>query len=161
MTYVPSVAQDPGLDYGRTSFDMHHRVVVAGNIQAPYGVSFSPMFVYNSGTPYNITAGSDLIGNNQFNARHTFADPAKCDASLTQYVSTPYGCLNANPIGTDEKIIPYGLGTGPSDIALNLHVSKVIGIGPSVNDKTGVAPGGPLPAEVHPMAVQADLGRVD
>ncbi len=88
VTWVPSVAQDPGLDYGRTSFDIHHRVMVAGNVAAPLGISFSPMFVYNSGTPYNITTGSDLTGNNQFNAWPTFADPNDCHTSSTRYVST-------------------------------------------------------------------------
>ncbi len=158
VTYVPSVAQNPGFDYGRTNFDIHHRVVIAGNILAPYGISLSPMFVYNSGTPYNITAGSDLTGNNQFNARPTFADPAQCGTSAAQYVSTPYGCLNADPIGTEEKIIPYGFGTGPSNVALNLHVSKVIGIGPRVNGGVGGKQGGPPPGEGPPNGGPGGLG---
>lgn len=143
-TDVPSVAQDPGFDYGRTDFDIHHRVLIAGNVVAPFGISLSPMFVYKSGTPYNITIGSDLTGNNQFNARPTFTNPDHCGTS-PQYVSTPYGCLNAYPIGTSEKIIPYGLGTGPSNIALNLRLSKVMGIGSRVEGGSGGAPSGPPP----------------
>jgi hypothetical protein len=117
VTYVPSVAQDPRFDYGRTSFDIHNRINIIGNITAPYGFQVSPFFGYNSGTPYNITIGSDLTGNNQFNARPTFVNSDRCGIS-TQYVPTPYGCLDVNPIGTSEKIIPYGLGTGPSNIGL-------------------------------------------
>jgi hypothetical protein len=144
VTYVPSVAQDPGFDYGRTSFDIHNRINIIGNISAPYGFQVSPFFGYSSGTPYNITIGSDLTGNNQFNARPTFADPARC-GTAAQYVSTPYGCLDANPIGTGEKIIPYGFGTGPSNVGLNLHISKVIGIGPRATGEPGGEPGGPPP----------------
>jgi hypothetical protein len=144
VTYVPSIAQDPRFDYGRTSFDIQNRINIIGNISAPYGFQVSPFFGYSSGTPYNITIGSDLTGNNQFNARPTFTDPANCGASA-RFVSTPYGCLDANPIGTNEKIIPYGLGTGPSSVGLNLHISKVIGIGPRVTSGPGGEPGGPPP----------------
>src|SRR5579884_450937 len=56
----------------------------------------------------------------------TFADSADCTSSPARYVTTRCGCLDTSPIGTTEKIIPYGLGTGPSNFALNLHVSKVL-----------------------------------
>ena len=79
VTYTPSVAQNPGLDYGRSSFDVHNRFVILGNFSAPYAISLTPFFAYNSGAPYNVTIGSDLTRNNQFNARPTFA--ASCSAT--------------------------------------------------------------------------------
>jgi len=138
VTYTPSVAQDPGLDYGRSSFDVHNRFVILGNFSAPYGFSLTPFFAYNSGAPYNVTTGSDLTRNNQLNARPTFA------ASCTQanVVITKYGCLDTNPFGTNEKIVPYGLGTGPSNASLNMRVSKVIGIGPKVEGSRAARAGG-------------------
>jgi hypothetical protein len=136
VTYTPSVAQNPGLDYGRSSFDVHNRFVLLGNFAAPYAISLTPFFAYNSGTPYNVTIGSDLTRNNQLNARPTFA--ASC--SEPNVVDTKFGCLDTNPFGTNEKIIPYGLGTGPSNVSLNMRVSKVIGIGPKVEG--GRAPRG-------------------
>src|SRR3984957_14745750 len=138
VTYTPSVAQDPGLDYGRSSFDVHSRFVILGNFSAPYGISLSPFFAYNSGAPYNVTIGSDLTRNNQLNARPTFA--ASC--SEADVVVTKYGCLDTNPFGTNEKIIPYGLGTGPSNVSLNMRVSKVIGIGPKVEGSRAARGGG-------------------
>ena len=78
VTYTPSVAQNPGLDYGRSSFDVHDRFVILGNFSAPYGFALTPFFAYNSGAPYNVTAGSDLTSNNQFNARPTFSAPSNC-----------------------------------------------------------------------------------
>ncbi len=127
VTYTPSVAQNPGLDYGRSNFDVHNRFVILGNVMAPYGVSLTPFFGYNSGIPYNVTAGSDLTSNNSFNGRPTYA--ASCNEP--NVVDTAqFGCLDTNPYGTNEKIIPYGLGTGPSNYSLNMRVSKVIGLGP-------------------------------
>jgi hypothetical protein len=139
-----SNAHDPKLDYGRSAFDIHHRFIVLGNIQAPWALSFSPFLAYNSGTPYNITIGQDLTANNQFNARPTFAasctEPGAVD--LSQF---KLPCMNTQPIGTNEKIIPYGYGTGPSNVSLNLRVSKVIGLGPRVEGRGpgGGGPGGP------------------
>ena len=147
VTYTPSVAQNPGLDYGRSSFDVHDRFVILGNIAAPYGFSLTPFFAYNSGAPYNVTAGSDLTSNNQFNARPTFA--ASCDEqpplappSTKVIYQTKFGCLDTFPFGTNEKIIPYGIGTGPSNASLNMRVSKVIGIGPKVESSRAARAGG-------------------
>ncbi len=132
VNYSPSVASHPGLDYGRANFDMHNRFVLLGSIIAPWQISFSPFISANSGTPYNLTTGKDLTGNNQFNSRPTFA----LSCSQPNAVSTPYGCLDADPLtsptGSSEKIIPYNLGTGPANVSLNLRISKVIGFGPRV-----------------------------
>ncbi len=140
VTYVPSVAGSPGFDYGRAGFDIHNRFLILGSINAPWQLTFAPFLSANSGTPYNITAGSDLTGNNQFNARPTYA--ASC--SEANVVATPYGCLNPDPTGTAEKIIPYNLGTGPANVSLNLRISKVIGLGPKIgNTDSGPRGGGP------------------
>ncbi|HTZ60140.1 MAG TPA: carboxypeptidase regulatory-like domain-containing protein [Acidobacteriaceae bacterium] len=152
VTYTPSVAQNPGLDYGRSSFDVHNRFLILGNFSAPYGFSLTPFFGYNSGTPYNVTIGSDLTRNNQFNARPTFAPVSDCaglpppgspsSSSGQRYYPTSYGCLDTQPFGTDEKIIPYGIGTGPSNVSLNMRISKVIGIGPKVEGGHAARTGG-------------------
>ncbi|MEO6830316.1 MAG: carboxypeptidase regulatory-like domain-containing protein, partial [Acidobacteriaceae bacterium] len=100
-------AHAPGQDYGRTGFDIHNRFLLLGTLQAPYAIVVAPFFVYNSGRPYNITTGSDLAGSNQFNARPTFANPANgCTAPLV-----PFGhyCLNPNPVGPNEQIVPFDL----------------------------------------------------
>lgn len=137
VSHFASNASDPGQDYGPTTFDIRNRFLILGNVNLPYAISFAPFFVYNSGTPYNIKIGSDLTANNQFNARPTLAPASNCasGATSTRYFNTPYGCLDADPVGTNEKIVPYGLGTGPSNYSLNLRVSKVIGFGPKL--KTG------------------------
>ena len=150
VSSVPSVSSFPGLDYGRTEFDIHNRFMMFGNFMLPWAVSLSPMVVANSGMPFNITTGRDLTGNNQFNGRPTYA--ANC--SEPNATSTPWGCFDTEPYGVanpapgtpiepyaaNEKIAPYGLGTGPVNVSLNMRLSKVIGIGPAEGGGSG--PGG-------------------
>jgi Carboxypeptidase regulatory-like domain len=149
---VPSISSDPGGDFGRTTFDIHNRFMLFGNFSLPWAVSLSPMIVANSGTPFNLTTGSDLTGNNQFNGRPTYA--AIC--SEPNAINTKWGCMDALPYGienpppgtaiepyaADEKIVPYGLGSGPANVALNLRLSKVIGIGPEEEGGSGPSRGG-------------------
>ncbi len=137
VTSFPSVARNPGLDYGRASFDVHNSLFLIGTYSAPHGLTIAPLFVAQSGRPYNVTIGNDLTGNNQFNARPTYGTCGAADV-----VSTPYGCLDANPVGKSEKIVPYGIGTGPANVSLSLRVSQVIGVGPRVKPASGATGGG-------------------
>lgn len=139
---VPSVSSDPGLDYGRTTFDVRNRFMALGNFMLPWKVSASPMIMANTGTPFNVVVGQDLTGNNQFNARPTYAPESACGSGDTRFQSTPFGCLDKDPYGTGEKMIPYGIGTGPSNVSLNMRLSKVIGIGPPVEGGRGGGMGG-------------------
>jgi hypothetical protein len=131
--YFPSVAHNPGFDYGRASFGIHHRVFLLTTYTAPHGVIFAPLLSAQSGTPYNISIGSDLTGNNQFNARPTYGT---CGAAGV--VSTPFGCLDKNPTGKGETIAPFNLGTGPADVIFHMRVSKVFGIGPKKEGSSGM-----------------------
>ncbi len=132
VTYSPSVASNPSLDYGRASFGIDHRLVILGTYAAPHGIVIGPLLFAQSGTPYNLTIGNDLTENNQFNARPTYGT---CGAA--EVVSTPYGCLDSNPIGKGERIIPYGIGTGPANFVLHMRISKAFGIGPKIKGTKG------------------------
>jgi len=122
---VPSDAQDPRFDYGRAGFSIAHQLQAIGTWSLPHAVNLSTIFFAQSGTPFNITTGSDLTGNNQFNARPTYG---ACGAA--NVVSTPFGCLDENPTGKSEPIVPINLGTGPANMVMNISASKVFGIGP-------------------------------
>ncbi|HEV2133314.1 MAG TPA: carboxypeptidase regulatory-like domain-containing protein [Terracidiphilus sp.] len=138
--YFPSDQLDPHADYGRATFDVHNRFLLGGNIQAPFGVSVSPMLVANSGAPFNITLGQDLNGDNQFNDRPAFATSASTDV-----MHTSYGDFDLNPTA-GQSLIPYNYGTGPGAFSLNMRISKSIGIGPKVANGIGpgmFGPGGP------------------
>ena len=134
--YFPSSQTNPGLDYGRANFDVRNRLLIGGNIRAPFGVSFSPMIDASSGSPFNITIGQDLNGDNQFNDR-----PAYATAASTNVLKTNYGTFDLNP-AWDQARIPYNVGTGPSQFSMNLRVSKSLGIGPRVTGGTGGFSGG-------------------
>jgi hypothetical protein len=137
-TYFPSNQFKPGADYGRANFDVRNRFLLGGNIQAPYGVSFSPMLVTDSGQPFNITIGQDLNGDNQFNDRPAFATTASANT-----VQTKFGLLDLDP-AWDQARIPYNYGNGPSQFSMNMRVSKSFGIGPRVEGgATGGFGGGP------------------
>lgn len=157
VTSVPSVSQKPGLDYGRSSFDIANRFVILGNFMAPHAISITPFLGFNSGTPYDITIGSDLTSNNQFNARPTQA--ASCSESGVVQTRL-YGCLDTTPFGRNEKIIPYGLGTGPTNFNVNMRVSKVIGLGRRVGGpRMGGGPrGGPRGGGLGPGGFSGSRG---
>ena len=97
---LPSDQFDPHADYGRASFDVRNRFLVGGNLQGPFGVSLSPFMVVNSGTPFNITIGQDLNGDNQYNDR-----PAYATAGSTDTLSTSFGTFDLDP-GANERRSP-------------------------------------------------------
>jgi hypothetical protein len=130
VTSVPTVEHDPGFDYGRASFGIRNRMFLLLTYTAPGGVIFAPLLSAQSGTPYNFTIGSDLTANNQFNAR-----PAYGVCGDAGVVSTPFGCLDTDPVGKGEQIIPYNLGTGPANVVFHMRASKTIGVGPHIKQK--------------------------
>jgi hypothetical protein len=143
-TYFPSNQFNPGADYGRANFDVRNRFLLAGNLQGPYGMSFSPMLVTDSGQPFNIVIGQDLNGDNQFNDRPAFATAASTDV-----VHTAYGTFDLNPAADAERI-PYNYGNGPAQLSMNMRMSKTFGIGPKVEraasgGQFGGPGGGPPP----------------
>ena len=139
VTYFPSNQFDPRADYGRSTFDVHNRFLVGGNYLAPLGVSISPFLVTNSGTPFNITVGQDLNGDNQFNDRPSFAT-----STSTDVMNTKYGSFDLNP-GANEARVPYNYVNGPGAFSLNLRVSKSIGIGPRAEGGASGGFNGPPP----------------
>ena len=110
VTYFPSNQFDPRADYGRSTFDVHNRFLLGGNYLAPFGVSISPFLVTDSATPFNITVGQDLNGDNQFNDRPSFAT-----STSTDVMNTKYGSFDLNPSG-DAARIPYNYVNGPGAV---------------------------------------------
>jgi hypothetical protein len=137
VSYFPSNQTNPGFDYGRATFDVHNRFLLGGNIQAPYGISISPMMVADSGSPFNITIGEDINGDNQYNDR-----PALATSSSTSTLKTTYGTFDLNPAWNQNRIA-YNSVTGPGQFSMNLRVSKSIGVGPRVTGTSSANSGGP------------------
>lgn len=102
----------------------------------PRGFRLSPFMIFNSGTPYNVTAGEDLSNDLQFNDRPAFATTVS-GACL----SPTQACHYAIP-STPYTPIPVNYLTGPSQFTLNLRLAKTFGFGPEVGRNSGPRQGG-------------------
>ena len=126
----PSIPLHVQEDYGRASFDIRHRLFIAGTVGFPYGFRFSPFMIVSSGIPFNITTGTDPFESNVFNVRPAFA------AACTPANQTKFGCFDANP-PPNTPPIPINFGQGPGAFTMNLRVSKTFGFGPAIESATG------------------------
>lgn len=132
----PANPYDLTADWGRSSLDRRHRVVMGGSFVARGGWRLSPFVMVNSGAPYNITIGRDLNGDTAFADRPALAtDPTKPGLVLT-----PWGLLDPNP-SPGEKIIPRNFAEGPGFASVNLRLSKTFGFGGSKSAAANAAPG--------------------
>lgn len=139
----PAYTYDLSGEYGRSSSDIRHFFVVGGNISAPYGFTFNPFILANSGRPFNITRGTDPNGDSIFNERPTFGE---LSARCTELHLTNSFCN----IGSNDPnaIIPRNYASGPKSFTVNLRVSRNFGFGKSAAQAaTGDSgrPGGPPP----------------
>lgn len=112
-------------DYGRSPFDIRHRVFVGGSVGLPYGFRFSPFMMASSGQPYNVTLSQDLFGTDISNQRPSYATNSTNPAYV---VNTTLGKFDANP-GLGDTPIPINNFTGPSRFTLNARLSKTFGFG--------------------------------
>jgi len=53
-------------DYGRAPFASRNMLFLMGNYTAPWGITFNPFLVAQSGKPFNITTNNDLTGDSFF-----------------------------------------------------------------------------------------------
>ncbi len=133
----PSNPYDLQQDWGRSAYDIRNRLFMGGTIGMPKGFRLSPFLVASSGSPFNITTGTDPYQGNLYNVRPTYG-------SCPPGIATSYGCFIIPPAAAVPGYtpIPINLGTGTSRFALNLRLSKTFGFGPSLeNANTGL--GGP------------------
>jgi hypothetical protein len=136
-----SNSYDISQDYGRSSFDTRQRLFLGGSIAMPYAIRLSPFMVASSGSPFNITSGSDLNGDSIFNDRPGLLSTATCPTvvppgSGSSIYCTPLGTFDASP-APGGRITPIYYGTGPTHVSLNLRLSKTFGFGPKVKNTSG------------------------
>ncbi len=122
---------DIGKDYGRAVFDVRYRLFMFGNISLPHTISVSPLMIFSAGTPYNITTGSDLNNDGQYNDRPAFGSPNGIAAG-TPGTNTIAGCGSfvAPAPNTPYTRIPINYCTGPTQFTTNLRITKTFGFGP-------------------------------
>ena len=148
-----SVPGNAKADYGRASYDVRQRVFMGGSYTAPHLINFSPLIVASSGSPYNITAGTDVNRDNVFNTR-AVAVPLGTAPITNGYVKTIAGCGTFATPGTPGALnnnapVPINSCTGPSNFTFNLRVVKTWGFGesrtPTARPDRGQQGGAPRP----------------
>jgi len=129
-------------DYGRATFDVHHRALLGGTIGMPKAFRLNPFMVISSGQPYNVTVGQDLNEDSIFNDRPGFVSTVTCPVvtKTGSIACTPLGTFNLAGVG---PTLPINYGTGPTLFTMNLRLSKTIGFGKEQNGSSGGDGGGP------------------
>ncbi len=127
------------IDDGNASFVHRNFVVTGGSYQLPLHITLSPFLLAQSGTFYNITAGTDRNFDGQFNDRPYFATGNQGDCRNAADYS-----LTQNAAGTLTQV-PVNYCVGPANVTVNLRVGKTIGFGPENKPSAGASggPGGP------------------
>lgn len=133
----PSIPGHIAADYGRTGFDVRHRVFMSGSFSLPYDFRLSPFLIASSGSPFNITTGRDFFNDGIYNERTTLAG---CSAQ-PGVVTSPYGCFNTAP-QAGVAVIPINFAQSDSRFSLSLRLSKTFGFGKK-KETPAAAAGGP------------------
>ncbi len=120
----PANPYDLSTEYGRSVLDERYRFVLGAAIAAPGKFQLSPYIIARSGTPFNITTGTDTNGDGVLTERPAFAsDPTNAGVLIT-----PFGVLDPRPTA-GEEILPRNYGEAPSSFSVNLRVSRTFGFG--------------------------------
>lgn len=97
---LPSDPYNIRLDWGPSAYeDIRHRLFLFSTIPLPLKLTLGGFFQMSSGSPYNITTGLDLNGNNSLTARPALlagATAANCSGTYLQY-EPAFGCFQLNP----------------------------------------------------------------
>ncbi|WP_164981609.1 TonB-dependent receptor [Silvibacterium dinghuense] len=131
----PSNQYDLRQDWGRAANDIRHRLYVGALANTPGKFELNPFLVFESSMPFNITTGTDLNGDSQYNDRPAFAT----DLSRPSVYRTKWGNFDADPL-PGQNVIPINYGTGPAVVMLNFSASRDFAFGP-VTPGEGGAPG--------------------
>ncbi len=157
VTGSPTNPYNIGADYGRASFAVRSRIFLFGSFNFPHLITVSPLMAAQSGSPVNITTGSDNFGYLTNNTRPVFATAgtpgAKTFAGCGTFVDPGTYQGYAAFAAAGNKQIPTNYCTGPASFTLNARVSKTIGFGKKIGaaaadqgpggQQGGGPPGGP------------------
>lgn len=140
---LPANQYDLSGEWGRSQMDVRHRMVMGGNINAPWGFSLNPFVMVRSGMPFDITTGRDNNGDTVFNDRPALAT----DLARPGVVQTAWGAFDPNPL-PGARIIGRNFGEGPGQFTVNLRLSRTWGFGERGGGPImpgGMPDGGPPP----------------
>jgi hypothetical protein len=122
---LPMNQYNDDLDWGRANFDVRHRGLITGNVGLPLKITASPFMTMSSGAPFNITTGQPYNGDGIYNARPALASASTLPANLRV---TQFGSFDINP-APGAPLIPVNYAEGPSQVSVNLRLSRTWGWG--------------------------------
>jgi hypothetical protein len=111
-------------DFGRAGYDRRNQLNLVGNFELPLKLQFSPMFVANSGAPYDLTIGHDLNGDSFGSDRPTFAT----DLTRPSVVFTKFGAFDTAPI-PGQILVPHNYLQGTGMWNLNARLGRTFTFG--------------------------------
>ncbi len=136
LNTFPADPYDFAADWGRSILDIQNNVFIGGSVNGPWGLRFSPFLVAHSGTPFNVTAGTDLYLQGQTNpsarpALNTNAGPVNYYYGVPSVGPGNPGnfLVTSGPLMNAVDMIPRNDGIGPGFLGFNLRVSKTWGFG--------------------------------
>jgi hypothetical protein len=133
---TPSNPYDFMQDWGRSSLDRRHRFQLVGSIAAPLGIRLNPFITLQSGSPYDVLIGQDLLGTTVQNQRPAFASgPGQ------GVVDTQFGYFNVNP-QPGQALVPRNYLTTAGLVSVNLRISRTFGFGEVRGGGSGSSGGG-------------------
>jgi hypothetical protein len=146
----PADSYNMRTEFGRSSFDVRHRLTLTGSIETPWGISFFPLVIASTGAPFNIITGSDNNADSLFTDRPAFAT----DLSRASVRQTPFGNFDLLPL-PGANAIPRNFGQGHGYFSVNLRMAKTFGFGsvPKAPARAQASGGGAK--KVAPEKVQA------
>ncbi len=121
----PSNSYNLSADYGRLPYP-NKRLFLGGYWELPFGLTANAFLSATAAQPFNITTGTDLNGDTQYNDRPAFATKP---SGSSEIYKTRFGTFDANP-QPGEKTIPINYGTGPSFAELDLGFGRTFKFGP-------------------------------
>jgi hypothetical protein len=150
---LPSSPTDPydyRLDWGRSTLDRRHNLIVLGTITAPAKLRFSPFITLRSGQPYDVLAGGDLFGDTLTNPRAELVSTATCASVVrsANSVCSPFGTFSSSYSVTNlANLVPRNYLTMPGLVSVNMRVERTFGFGKRKSAVVGPqGPGGGMPS---------------
>ncbi len=135
---LPTNNYDLRSEWGPALTDRRHAAFVGGSITLPKGFRLAPFITASSGSPFNITTGSDDNGDTEINDRPagisrnsglSLSQYSLLPTSLQQYLTTYY------PNGVNA--------VGPGSFNVNLNLSKTFSFGTREGGAAPAMSGGP------------------
>jgi hypothetical protein len=124
-TSFPTNQYNPSVDFGRQA-NPFAQLFLGGHLLAPFGIEGGVFGSIQSGSPFNITTGTDLNGDTIYNDRPAFATSPTANSIIYK---TRYGVFDANP-QPGEMVIPFDYATSAPYYYLQMDLGRTFKFGP-------------------------------